>query len=251
MSNSSETHQELDVRTLVPIERHKLLTRLFKELPVGHSFTFTNDHDPKPLYYEFCSIYGDVVGWEYIQSGGDEWTVKVTRTGESEGRKFTGASTLMDLRKTKEQDSLHAVFHRYGMMEEGDTMELLAAEIPSHIESIFKTRFANKCTWEVKEKTDDEVTIHITKLKPDAGGDEKITVVRNFDIRPYPPAQRHEMFYEAFEQIAPGEAFEFVNDHDPKPLYYQMEAEQKVPFKWEYLESGPEDWRVRVSKLHA
>jgi uncharacterized protein (DUF2249 family) len=46
------------------------------------------------------------------------------------------------------------------------------------------------------------------------------------DIRPFPPTERHEMFYKAFADIKPGEAFEFINDHDPKPLYYQME--QKV-----------------------
>jgi uncharacterized protein (DUF2249 family) len=43
------------------------------------------------------------------------------------------------------------------------------------------------------------------------------------------------MFYKAFADIKPGEAFEFTNDHDPKPLYYQMEAESTEPFRWEYL----------------
>jgi uncharacterized protein (DUF2249 family) len=27
-----------------------------------------------------------------------------------------------------------------------------------------------------------------------------------------------------------------------------MEAESKDPFKWEYLEKGPEQWKVRVVK---
>ena len=79
-------------------------------------------------------------------------------------------------------------------------------------------------------------------------GDEGFSVVHNMDIRPYPPAERHEMFYKAFADIKPSEAFEFINDHDPKPLYYQMEAESKEPFKWEYLEQGPDSWKVRVIK---
>ena len=69
---------ELDVRVLVPIQRHELLIRLFKELPVDESFTFINDHDPIPLFYEFRSIYGDVVGWDYLNRGGREWKVKGT-----------------------------------------------------------------------------------------------------------------------------------------------------------------------------
>jgi uncharacterized protein (DUF2249 family) len=39
-----------------------------------------------------------------------------------------------------------------------------------------------------------------------------------------------------------------VNDHDPKPLYYQFQAELGEPFQWEYLESGPEVWKVRIGR---
>lgn len=28
-----------------------------------------------------------------------------------------------------------------------------------------------------------------------------------------------------------------------------MEAESKEPFRWEYIEKGPEDWKVRVVKV--
>jgi len=39
-----------------------------------------------------------------------------------------------------------------------------------------------------------------------------------------------------------------VNDHDPKPLWYQFEAEYAGAFAWDYLEQGPEVWRVRVGR---
>lgn len=39
-----------------------------------------------------------------------------------------------------------------------------------------------------------------------------------------------------------------VNDHDPLPLYYQFSCEQQGHFHWEYLEQGPEVWRVRIIK---
>ncbi|HKU86497.1 MAG TPA: DUF2249 domain-containing protein, partial [Casimicrobiaceae bacterium] len=51
-----------------------------------------------------------------------------------------------------------------------------------------------------------------------------------------------------FRGLAPGEAFLLVNDHDPKPLYYQFKAELGDVFDWEYLESGPEVWKVRIGK---
>lgn len=243
------TQGELDVRVLVPIQRHELLIRLFKELPASEHFIFINDHDPIPLYYEFRSIYGDVVGWEYLNKGGREWKVKVTRTEESKGLEFTDISTLLDLRKIDKKEWKQVVFHRYGMMEENTTMELIAKEDPSEIHGIFVNKFEGKHAWIYKSKSPDEYVIHITKKDNSGLGDDGYSVVNTFDIRPFPPTERHEMFYKAFADIKPGEAFEFINDHDSKPLYYQMEAESKEPFKWEYLEKGPDDWKVRVIKV--
>lgn len=39
-----------------------------------------------------------------------------------------------------------------------------------------------------------------------------------------------------------------VNDHDPKPLYYQFAAERPGTFDWEYQEQGPEVWKVLITK---
>lgn len=248
MTEVIQPNGDLDVRILIPIERHKLLLERFKTLPVDESFIFINDHDPIPLFYEFRSIYGDVVGWEYLNKGGREWKVKVTRTEASQGREFKDISTLIDLRKVDKKEWKHVVFHRYGMMQEGDTMELIAAENPKEIRDIFISKFDGQHTWIYKKNEPGECVIHITKKIQSGFGDDGFAVVNEFDIRPYPPTERHEMFYRAFSEIKPGEAFVFTNDHDPKPLYYQMEAESKEPFKWEYLEQGPDVWKVRVRK---
>jgi uncharacterized protein (DUF2249 family) len=39
-----------------------------------------------------------------------------------------------------------------------------------------------------------------------------------------------------------------VNDHDPKPLWYRFEAEHAGAYAWDYLEQGPEVWRVRIGR---
>lgn len=242
---------ELDVRVLVPIQRHELLLQIFGELPVDDSFVFINDHDPIPLYYEFKSIHGDVVGWEYLHKGGREWKVKVTRTEASQGQLSKGISTLIDLRRVDPKDWKQVVFHRYGMMEKGTVMELIADSRPTEIEDIFKAKFSGRHQWTYRKEVPDAYIVHIRKEDQSGLGDEGFSVVNTFDIRPYPPTERHEMFYKAFADIGPGEAFEFINDHDPKPLYYQMEAESKEPFRWEYLEQGPDAWKVRVVKVKA
>lgn len=240
---------DLDVRVLVPIERHKLLIGLFGELPVDEHFIFINDHDPIPLFYEFRSIYGDVVGWEYLNRGGREWKVKVTRQEASKGVAFEDISTLLDLRKADKGVWKQIVFHRYGMMEQNTTMELIAGEDPVEIHEIFINKFEDRHKWIYKKKNEGEYVVHITKHDDSGLGDDGFSVVSEFDLRPLPPTERHELFYKAFADIQPGEAFEFINDHDPKPLYYQMEAESNEPFRWEYIEKGPEDWKVRVVKV--
>jgi uncharacterized protein (DUF2249 family) len=42
-----------------------------------------------------------------------------------------------------------------------------------------------------------------------------------------------------------------VNDHDPKPLYYQFMAERQGQVGWDYLEEGLEVWRVCLAKTAA
>lgn len=68
------------------------------------------------------------------------------------------------------------------------------------------------------------------------------------DVRQIPPPQRHPLILQTFEALQPGEAFVLVNDHDPKPLYYQFKFEREGEFTWEYLEEGPEVWRVSIGK---
>lgn len=246
--NTKTEIDALDMRVHIPIERHRQLLQLFKELPVEDSFVFINDHDPIPLYYEFRSIYGDVVGWEYLNRGGREWTVKVTRTEASQGREFTEISTLLDLRNADEKEWKQIVFHRYGMMEPGDIMEIIAAENPKEIHDIFTQKFEGQHSWTYKKQEPNEYVVHITKKVKSGLGNDGFAIVNEFDLRPFPPTERHDMFYKAFADTKLGEAFEFINDHDPIPLYYQMEAESEDPFRWEYIEKGPDQWKVRVIK---
>jgi len=73
----------------------------------------------------------------------------------------------------------------------------------------------------------------------------------DLDVRTEPPARRHELIFDTWNGLAPGAAFVLVNDHDPKPLYYQFEAEHQGAFTWDYVEQGPEVWRVRIGRTAA
>ena len=71
------------------------------------------------------------------------------------------------------------------------------------------------------------------------------------DVRTEIPKTRHELINKTFAELGLGAAFVLVNDHDPKPLFYQFQAENPGEFSWEYLEEGPEVWRVRIGRVGA
>lgn len=68
------------------------------------------------------------------------------------------------------------------------------------------------------------------------------------DVRAIPPRNRHPLIFQTFDDLDDGAFFILVNDHDPKPLYYQFQAERAGQFTWDYLEEGPETWRVAIGK---
>jgi len=69
------------------------------------------------------------------------------------------------------------------------------------------------------------------------------------DVRAEIPRRRHDLIFETFEQLPVGASYVLVNDHDPKPLRYQLQAENTGEFSWQYLEEGPEVWRVRIGRI--
>lgn len=78
---------------------------------------------------------------------------------------------------------------------------------------------------------------------------QSASAASEIDVRRLVPAQRHEKIFELVDQLAPGGSFVLVNDHDPKPLYYQLEAEHPKQFSWTYLEKGPQVWRVEIGRM--
>ncbi len=68
------------------------------------------------------------------------------------------------------------------------------------------------------------------------------------DVTRIEPRLKHPTIFDHFDALEQGEEFVIKNDHDPKPLYYQLLGERGNTFTWEYLESGPEWWHVRIAK---
>ena len=138
-----------------------------------------NDHDPKPLRYQFEAEHPSRFTWDYLEAGPDVWRVRIGRPPVTAraGEARPGAETDRD---------------GEGAREEAD-----------------------------------------------------------LDVRQVTHAQRHGLIFTAYRALQPGRGFVLVNDHDPLPLRYQFEAQYPGEFTWDYLDAGPEVWRVRIGRAGA
>lgn len=62
------------------------------------------------------------------------------------------------------------------------------------------------------------------------------------------PKQKHPTIFVRFDELEESQSLTIHNDHDPKPLYYQLLGERGNIFIWDYLEQGPESWKVKITK---
>lgn len=69
----------LDLRELIPFERHEKIFENWNALNGGEILRITNDHEPKPLYYLFQAEYKDQFKWEYEKQGPKDWIFKITK----------------------------------------------------------------------------------------------------------------------------------------------------------------------------
>lgn len=69
------------------------------------------------------------------------------------------------------------------------------------------------------------------------------------DVRPVAPKHRLEKIMGAWNNLGVGEVLYLSVDHDPQCMYYTLAADYgKDAFSFEYLQSGPIDWEVRVTR---
>lgn len=159
---------ELDVRSFAPAQRHQLIFSTYDQLAPGTGFVLVNDHDPKPLGYQFEAEHAGRYTWDYLEDGPTVWRVRIGRPAADpvgEGARSLDGQELPEL-----------------------------------------------------------------------------------DVRALPHGGRHDSIFSAYERLVPGAGFVLVNDHDPKPLRYQFEAQFSGQYTWDYLEVGPTVWRVRIGR---
>lgn len=68
------------------------------------------------------------------------------------------------------------------------------------------------------------------------------------DVRTMAPRDRHPEILRRLDALEVGTALRLVNDHDPKPFHYQLQAEHPGEYRWDVVEDGPERWAIDITK---
>lgn len=97
----------LDVTEIEPAKKHPTIFEWFDALKEGETFIISNDHDPKPLYYQFKAERGETFTWEYEEEGPAAWRVKISKHNMQK-KKTIGDIVAADYRKAE-------IFRKYGI----------------------------------------------------------------------------------------------------------------------------------------
>ncbi len=68
----------LDVREMLPWERHPKVFELFDSLQTGEAIELINDHDPRPLHYQFMEREGQFE-WSSHEEEPHKWAALIKR----------------------------------------------------------------------------------------------------------------------------------------------------------------------------
>ncbi len=77
---------------------------------------------------------------------------------------------------------------------------------------------------------------------------DTFTPASTLDVRRLPCELRRATIIESFDALEPGQSIEIVNSFDPVPLRQHFEERMLVGFSWDYLEQGPEIWRIQLTR---
>lgn len=240
----------INVPEIEPRLKHQTIFDTFKNLEAKQSMIIHNDHDPVPVYYQLQNIYGDCFTWEYLQEGPDWWDIRVTKKGEVQQAITTNdqGETVIIAPNLHPGVKHQTILSTFLELEPGKAMIIHNDHDPKPLYFQMQRMYGDIFTWEYEQAGPDWWDVRVTKK----GLDQAVQTTEEGEIIIYAPELeprvKHETILNTFRDLEDGKTMIIVNDHDPKPLYFQMSNMFSDPFTWEYAQEGPETWEVRVTK---
>ncbi|MFA5573669.1 MAG: iron-sulfur cluster repair di-iron protein [Brumimicrobium sp.] len=248
-----ETKNIINVQDIEPMMRHQTIFDTFEDLEEGECLVIHNNHDPQPVFYQMMDFYGDMFTWEYLQRGPQWWDVKVTKVSTKEITLKPGEK-MIDVPKITDHSLKHqTIFDAFTALSKGESFIIHNDHDPKPVFYQLQGMHGDTFTWEYINQGPQWFDIRVTKTvdkesdKNFAENDELV-----IDVPSLEPRLKHETIFNAYNNLKEGGSFIIHNDHDPKPVYFQLKAlNQTDIFDWEYLQNGPEWFDIRVTKIES
>jgi uncharacterized protein (DUF2249 family)/quercetin dioxygenase-like cupin family protein len=78
--------------------------------------------------------------------------------------------------------------------------------------------------------------------------DQRTVPEPELDVRPLRKPDKHPTIFAAYAELPTGSSFVLVNDHDPRHLRDEFEADHAGSYEWDYLSREPRNYRIRIRK---
>lgn len=253
-----ENEAIISVQDIEPRLRHQTIFQEFHNLQNGESFVIHNNHDPKPVYYQLIEIFGEVFTWDYIQEGPEWWDIRVTKIDDTED---AGSKDLvLNVPAIEPRYKHETIFNTYNSLKPGNSFIIHNDHDPKPVYYQLMELHGETFTWEYLLQGPEWYDIRVTKNDTEAKSQEtaqpaasSATAVANgdeiiVDVPSLEPRLKHATIFQTFDTLKPSESMIIHNDHDPKPVYYQLLGERGEVFTWEYINQGPQWWDIRLTR---
>lgn len=242
----------LNATLIEPQYKHATIFAQFDNLREGESFILQNDHDPKPLHYQLQQTRGNVFSWEYLEQGPQWWRIRITKEAPKQGHpalsKAANGEYILNATLIDPQYKHASIFAFFDDHREGESFILKNDHDPKPLYHQLQQNRGDIFTWDYLQSGPDWWIIRIAKKMLHGGESAHSEEEGVLDATQLPPPVKHAKIFEKIDSLAVGEFFILKNDHDPVPLYYQLEQTRGDEFSWEYLEKGPQWWRVKIGR---
>ena len=154
--------------------------------------------------------------------------------------------SVLDVRPLECRDRHALGFRTFGELGPGESFQLVNDHDPKPLYYQLQGQNPGLVEWDYAEAGPEVWRVNVGRRADVKDADQAVKAV--VDVRTVVPRERHPLIFRTFDSLQPGEAFQLVNDHDPKPLHYQFQHERPGAFQWTYVEQGPQVWRVNVAR---
>lgn len=148
------------------------------------------------------------------------------------------------------------ILQKFDELQSGETLLLINDHDPIPLYYEMKAEKGDIFEW---KKVEDGPEVWKVEIKKTAAKSSAVNPVKQnkeeaksdvfvLNVTLIEPRLKHPTIFKHFDALKEGEAFQILNDHDPKPLYYQLLGERGNIFTWSYLEQGPQWWKVLIKK---